>query len=409
MGLQPTASNTGLLEQCPRPFDPEIEIPEEYETAATKRRDAAARYGDAFHALEEQHVRKLRKVLGLKLEERILDRYGVPQPEREDLILHARKAFAELLGWLTKNNPFGIDFLRGGPSLETEQSYALQPGGCLSSSEPPDAEDHVYPDLERGEIGMTIDLELWSPKPDDWVLFVDYKSGRLGDWSSPALVPQMRTIGLAGVSPPGDRDVGHVQPTKVYLAVLDANRAGIPAVYGDEYEPEEQAKHERRLRKALRLIGSGYIRPGPLCPRCPVRGTCPAQDVDLLGSSAALIHAATDGLAKVAKNDRLSLGERLGKFHQLRNEINRLFARVDPDIRRGVEEILRTGGFVVRPDGQLLEFEERQVERLSKKSFVDVLGKVEAEKWFKRLRKLGVLEAKTEVQLRAVPNERVLR
>lgn len=405
MGLQPTASRSALLLQCPRPFDPEVEPPEnEAENAATRRRDAAARYGDAFHAIAERAMKKLAKRADRTsrgwlrapeaIVDRICDKRGIPQTQRLDLVKHATAALQELVVWLEGKNPFERDFLAPGAELATEQSYALMPGSWAATSEPPDSETHVYPDLEKGEVGMTIDLEIWGP---DWSLFLDYKSGRLGDWSSPSLVPQMRTIGL-------------MAERRVYLGVLDANRqTGIPAVYGDEYEPEERQKHERTLKKALRLIGSGYIRPGPECKYCVVRSSCPAMSIDLVQTSTTLIEAATGGMEIVAKDKSLTVAERLGKFHQLKGVILRLFDRVDPDMRRGVEDILAKGGFVVRPDGKLLDFDERMVERLSKQTFIDAVGKAEAERWFKRLRRLGILEAKKEVHLRAVDNERVMR
>lgn len=398
MGIQPSGSNTGLLLQCPHPFSDSVEISEE---GPHRRAD----YGLAFHEVAQRVVPAM--IAGkpvakrrLKWAAEALERHGSPAAPG-DLAEHVRVAFDELFSWLRGENPWDKDFLADPSELavRVEKSFGLEvvPGSQWLSHEldPPDA-DHVY-DLNHFEearvLPMTVDL--WLERAD-WSLVVDYKSGRWGNWSDPLAVPQMRSAGLV----PDRKD-------KVYLAVLDANRDGVPAVYGALYEPEDREKHVRMLHRALGRVGQDFMRVGPECRYCPAREVCPTTKADLVAEGHAIVKALEGGLTALAKDDKISASDKVGIMHQAFGTMAKLQHRVTPEMRRFVEA---SAEFVTRPDGQLLITEKRQVERIAgKEGYTRVLGKVEAERRFKRLRDEGLMETKEEVHLRAVPNERVSR
>jgi hypothetical protein len=408
MGIQPSGSNTGLLLQCPFPFSPSTEIPEE---GQHRRAD----YGLAFHEVGQRVV--LEMIAGkpvakrrLKWAAQALERHGNPAAP-VDLAEHVRVAFDELFGWLRGENPWDKDFLektgKGELAVNVEKSFAVEavrvPRGYwrVRQTDSPDA-DHVY-DLRRFAVmgpravahilPMTVDLWL---EGEDWSLVIDYKSGRWGDWSSPTKVPQMRSAGLV----PDKSDT-------VYLAVLDANRDGVPAVYGNVYEPEDRERHARVLYRALDRVGQDFMRTGPECRYCPARDVCPTQTADLVAEGHAIVKALEGGLAALAKNDKISPADKVGIMHQAFAVMAKLHERVAPDMRRFVEQ---SEDFVVRPDGQLLITEKRNVERIAgKEGYIRTLGKVEAERRFVELRGEGLMATTEEVHLRAVPNERVSR
>lgn len=402
MGIQPSGSNTGLLLQCPFPFSSSTEIPEE---GQHRRAD----YGLAFHEVGQRVVPAM--IAGksvakrrLKWAAEALERHGNPAAPG-DLAEHVRVAFDELFTWLGGENPWDFDFLGDLRSFRIERSAAvrfLSETSWVSGSISPPDENHVYelPDPFGLFLPMTLDLVLiGGHRPNSWALIVDYKSGRWGDWSSPAKVPQMRSAGLAWGLPKTSR--------KVYLAVLDANRDGVPAVYAEEFTAVDRAVHAREVYRALTHVGQDFMRVGPECRYCPAREVCPTTKADLVAEGHAIVKALEGGLAALAKNDKISAADKVGIMHQAFGMMAKLRDRVAPDMRRFVEQ---SADFVVRPDGQLLITEKRQVERIAgKEGYIRTLGKVEAERRFKRLRDEGLMETKEEVHLRAVPNERVSR
>ena len=77
-----------------------------------------------------------------------------------------------------------------------------------------------------------------------------------------------------------------------------------------------------------------------------------------------------------------------------------MMKKVDDEIHDWVRDHPRE--IATRPDGKHLEYLTREREELSKKVFIEVLGKVEAERVFEKLRKQGILVKTSREELHAV-------
>jgi hypothetical protein len=238
-----------------------------------------------------------------------------------------------------------------------------------------------------------------------WSLIVDYKTGRRGDWSQPAKVPQMMTGALAEHGSERHGDAGG-DVKQVFLAVLDANRAGISTVYADEATADDRWQHQHAMTAALGRIGSGFLRTGPECDFCPARSVCPTQWKNIVEEGHAIVKATVGGLEGLARRDDLGPLEKAGALHQAFSYVAKLERKVKPEIKKLVE----AGQVVTRPDGQILALRPHNVERMPQKSdYEEKYGKARAEREFEKLRKRGLLVRKEEMWLEAEPNERIRR
>ncbi len=399
MGIQPSASVTGLLLLCQRPFDPEIEI-EPVEPSES------ARYGSAWHWVTAECFR--RPKMGtkgsayVKTVDYAVTRWEI-KPAAEELARHVRSSLQVLHNWL-KREKLEV--------VEVEKSYSYNPTTSkLRETDAPD-EDHRYP-LKPGEIGLTLDLYAYSPSR---VVVIDHKTGwHDGDWyiegegvsfALPHKLPQMKTVGTAlsrntraGVDGKGSAYRGR----PMHVGIFHADRRGLPMMHHEELEIGEMAAHDKALAQAIARVGDKSLRPGPHCVRCPARVDCPAQAADLLGEGATALMSAAMVLGEEPVDTRgmLALPRGSESVEKRASALWKLLKRFEVIKKAGHEEIRRLvkRGGLVEVDGQVLELREESFEMLSKASIYRALGRTEGDKLIKRLRAKGVVEQSTREKL----------
>lgn len=383
MGLQPSASKTGLLLACQRPFAPDVDSP--FEEAGEP-----SRYGSAFHA-----------VIAPLLASTLVDhgrRYdtAVDHAARK---WQVKAAAHELHGHVRSSYRYLLSFLeRGGWNLKTvktETSYAIDVEANKARRVVGPSEDgHVYAGLRSGEIPGTVDLEVTS-KDGSHTLILDHKTGFLpedhftGDsFAMPAQMPQMKTLGLVARTPPGK---------KMTLAIFHADRKGMPDIHFDGYDLDDRSRHRAALVEAMGRIGDGSLRPGPQCNVCPAATTCPARAADVMGAaSAALLAAGAERLQTVNDNfSTLPVGRRAGRLIRLIKRLEKLTEMGRAEVRA----LVKAGELVEEDDGTTYELSTEEYETLSKSSIVRALGKPAGERLIASLRKKGVVEMSTKERL----------
>jgi hypothetical protein len=90
--------------------------------------------------------------------------------------------------------------------------------------------------------------------------------------------------------------------------------------------------------------------------------------------------------------------ERVGAIHQATAEFDRLRDWLREEMRAWVS----IHGPGVRPDGQLVDLTPRTKTNLSQASIVRALGPLKGGKMIAKLKSLGAIETKTNLELRAV-------
>ena len=394
MGMQPSASKTGLLLLCPRPFDPALESEPDIS-------GEPARYGSAFHQILAAclHADMVGKTVGKKPLERT-DRYtravdaAAAKYEVKgtvhELAGHVKSSVQVLRNWLTREKLI---------VTSVERSYAITPqadGTWGHRPIPPHDEDHHY-ELETGDIGATVDLIASDAKKTRTVV-IDHKTGGEDTgFAQPTTMPQMRTLGL--IASDAAAEVG----------IFHADRRGLPIVYAEPYAPVEQDLHAGALYTALSRIGQGFLRPGPHCGRCPAKVTCPAWAADLLAeSTAALVSSATTlalepidpkallALPADAPEGMATLEARAGALYELLKRFSPLEKAASDEIKR----LVRGGAVIETREGKVLAIQTQSYETLSKKSVIEALGKVAGEKELKRLREKGAMHETTREMLK---------
>jgi hypothetical protein len=309
--------------------------------------------------------------------------------DTDELAGHVWGSFLYLRTWMAGANPWGVDWTTG--ALIVEKSYAIQVlGGSFARIiGPPSEEDHIYAGLEPGEIPATLDVMVLAGKgraiPP---LVLDHKTGHGKDFSSPSQDDQMRTLALIP-------DLG-----EAIVAINHADRRGLPMIYADPIGPVDLQKHRVRLRTAVERIGDGSMRPGDWCTYCPAKTVCPTQYSTLIPSALAIASSVDLVITTPEWLDGLTVPEKVGRMHLFKSAMTAMLKKVDDEIHRYVRA--NPGEVVTRPDGKHLEFITRAYETLSKRAFEEALGKIEAEKWFVKLRKLNVLVKTPREELRAV-------
>jgi hypothetical protein len=405
MAIQPSASNVWLLLECQHAFDPKFVYDREPPSEA-------ARYGSAFHALMAERLHETAKrqlgehahpddggIRALLTTERlassvsqVLKSFDLPQQLGEELTAHVVAAEKVLRQWLGGKNPWQKKF----KICEVEASYAYSLKNFWGHHiEPPD-ENHVYTKLKPMTVAGTVDLIVETPgwrhkhvteRPDMRVV-IDHKTGHADDYSNPAANPQLQTLALATDSEA--------------VGILSADRRGLPIVYADDVG--DLTYFEKRLRRVVGRIGKGFIRPGPWCSRCPAKHVCPTQTASLLERGAVIVEQAFEMATRIPIGKALMTPEAIGKFHLLANEMGKLLDKAKAEIQVQVKAHPET--IYVRPDGKVLALVTKRVERLSKSSVVEALGKKEGEKILAKLRELGAIVTTDQEELHAVDNER---
>jgi hypothetical protein len=121
----------------------------------------------------------------------------------------------------------------------------------------------------------------------------------------------------------------------------------------------------------------------------------------------AIVETTFAGLAKLQPSAQLATPEAIARFHQLLNELERLSRSARERIK--AEVVAHPERNFVRPDGKVLAMITKEVERLSKSSVIEALGKREGEAMLDKLRELGALTTTSQHELHAIDNERVSR
>jgi len=378
MGIQPSASATGLVLACPHPFEEStpIEKGEPIEPA---------RYGSAFHLVIAEMLRQykakhtLRPAAFAKLVDTSVKLFDV-RSAAEELAGHVKGSFKYLVNWIEREK-LEVD--------EIETAYAVLPRDCDSATWrpiPSHDEDHHY-ECHSTEMPMTLDLRLRSKNRKRHVV-LDHKTGNDVGYARPSKVLQMRSLGLAAETPldnPVELGVGHF------------DRRGLPNIYVEEYEDADVREHGQALYNAIDMIGrGGFLRPGVQCERCPARHACPARSADLLSDATnALVKASlviadepidTHALAPIPANANHSIEDRAGALYDL-------LTRYDDVSKAGREEIRRLvkAGAVVETRRGPLVIQPQEFETVSKKSILAAYGKRAGEKKLAELRKKGAV------------------
>jgi hypothetical protein len=351
MSLQKTASKAALLLQCPRPFSEGVDL--EYDEPGE-----AAIYGTRWH-----------KEISTRL-------WGVSPCDNNELGRHVSAALKELRAWmLPDGNPFGLHF----HITEVEASRALDLTKSSGAGRPVTLNDadgaHLYEDIDDAkEMGGTADLILEAESPVGiFRVVLDHKTGEHEEYYiHPSELEQMQVLAEMW-----DADA---------VAILHTPRNVPPIIYAEEVDRASRFRHD--LWKANRLVDSGFLRVGRECKFCPARLSCPAKQGELIAATSQIL-----GAALVKKTEPMTPG----KFHQLRTQWNALEKQAMAQLR----EAVRTGEIIERPDGKVLSFGTKLVERLSKKSIIEAYGKARGEEVLQQLRDDGALSEVEQEELRA--------
>lgn len=402
--LQASASKSALLLACPRPFEVDI--------GASEESSEPARYGSAFHEIIAACLRSKALLFEstsayAKAVDKAVKRYDM-KPAAQELAGHVKSSVKVLRNWLAREK------------LEIaviETAYAIRPSNVgywgVRAIEGFDGA-HRY-SVREEEIPGTVDLVVRN-RARTRVVTVDHKTGMQEDWynegadfARPVKLAQMRTLGLAGASAAEvlTSRFNRGGPTEE-VAIFYADRMGLPYVYVDPYEPDEQRAHVKALHAALEILGRGFFRHGPHCQRCPINNACPAYTAQLLseGTVALVKHATTFALEPidpkalhVLPDDSplagASVEERAGALYELIKRFDVLAAAGREEIRR----LVKAGAVIETADGRSLALRTQTFETLSKKSVLEALGSVAGEKELARLRKKGVIRESTREQL----------
>lgn len=384
MGLQPSASVTGLFLVCQRPFDPAVRL-------EPNEPGESARYGSAWHFVMAECLRKP-KLLKSGAYAKTVDfaalRWEV-KPSVAELAGHVKSSLGVFLNWL-KREKLEIKGI--------EASYAYTPSKPVPETREivgPNDEGGPRYDIHPGEIGLTLDVLAYG---ESRAVVIDHKTGTHdGDWfvegasfALPEQMPQMKTIGAALMG---------AHAGAMHVGIFHADRQGLPAMYVNELESRDILKHDKALVQAFARIGDGSMRPGPYCKRCPARGDCPAAAADLLGESTqALVEASLVlGDEPIDPKKALVPLRAAGTIEQRAAAMYKLFKRYDALREAGREELKRLvkAGAIIEVGDGALELRVESFETLSKSSIYRALGKPAGEKLIKSLRKKGVVEQST--------------
>lgn len=373
MGIQASASNTDRLFQCPRPFDPDLWI--DWEQNAPEE---PALWGRAGHLYLADGVVKLAG--GSLTASEALSRHGLPASPGMEMELASWRgaAMAALTGFMGGKNPWDANY-----EIEIcEQPHRFNFDSPTPEAEPCGFEEagHLYTlDDPKKEIGLTPDYVLKLARGEGpRRVVVDLKTGNRPEpkYTTPELMGQMLTLGM------GFRADA--------IAILHAPRDGrTPAVHATTVAPEDLKGHRERLRGALALVGSGFMRTGPECQWCAARHDCPAQVADRIEKTRALMVAAGGVVARGVATGTLTQGvEDLGAFIEGSRKLEKLMK----EAREEIGERVRAGEVAEDSDGRVYRLVGKKRRQISFKSIEKALGRVRGDKEIERLDLLGCID-----------------
>jgi hypothetical protein len=393
-------SKTDLLLNCQYPFADDV--------YCNDPPGEPARYGSAFHELLASLLLRIwhisyaagrsgardGQVIGSGEVDALALKYKLPPSSVAPLADHVVASARVLCKWLEGENPWGVVFTtwaNAEPPI-IEKAFIIKPGVTLGQTlvrptDLPDAETHHYDGLRKGEIAGTVDLLIGG-------LVLDHKTGHR-DFSSPSDLGQLRTASLLWERP------GVVVPERRYLAVLDADRRGIPAVYAERVEDADSEAHGKKLRAALRRINDGSMRPGPWCATCPALDDCPTKNNDLLARASALVVRASENLSpRSEEKTAVVKAPDVGWLHLLIAQFEQLAKSAKADIRAFV--MAHPYDVVIRPDGKVLQFVDRKYTNLSQASILRAYGAEKGGRLIQKLKKDKAIEEGSRQELWAL-------
>lgn len=324
--------------------------------------------------------------------EALSGRYPTFEPGSGAFAFHVGESLGTLWKWL-KENGWKEDV-----EQYVEVSFAYWPSAEVARMcAPPTVDEHVYADLRDEEIAGTADFIVVPKNHDKPVLVLDHKTGIWGDFTRPERLAQLLVLGYAACT--------HFCRKSFIPAIFHAPKDQVPVVYeGPVIECDEIGFSDgfpRKLARQLNLAGTGNMRPGPHCNRCPVRNQCPTQHADLLGKAGELVEKAnlvgSELVVLNATGGVLTREEKIGRLHMLMAR----FRDLDDAAVRAMKQAMQDDPELepIRPDGRTLSLKTRKVERISKASIVRALGEVAGAELIEQLRANGALEEKEELVL----------
>lgn len=336
---QITASKSALLLQCPRPFEDGVEWED-------REPGEAAQYGTRWHR-EMAAVLSAHDAMGEGTVRAL-------QSEDDSYVgEHVMRAYDALLRWMRPDgNPFGFEFR----IAAVEKSRGLTIGNYVDGNYVDrcdatlDEATHTYQsdsgwapqmwgtaDLVLEEI-VGVNRGLKAP----FRVVLDHKTGEglTEDYSRPSQLAQLQALGIMF-----DADA---------VAVLHAPRQAPVVIYA------EMRRHDEAVgdfHRALEMVGSGFMRVGTECGRCPARPTCPTAHAEFMAQTSALATAVLDG-GPITRWE----APQKGRVHMLLPRLEAMAKIMREKLRADVV----AGEVIERPDGKRLEISTTRIERFRK-------------------------------------------
>jgi hypothetical protein len=308
--------------------------------------------------------------------------------DTDDFISHVKHALERLIAWLRADNQWKFDFVKHAQAkFETAVAYDVMKRTARTIP-PPSIDTHEYFGLADTELPGTTDMVIDKIDIDEKkakklgipdVIVLDHKTGDYCDLplesSQLKSLVQATTVRIKAKRPAG--------------AIFHTPRDGSGGwIYADDFEKPMLKQHAIALKEAWQQIGSGTLKPGPYCTDCKAITFCPAH-------TSALVQLRTATGTALTK-------ERIGDIHQTIAFWNAFAEKVDREV---IRPWIKKNGAAVRPDGKVVDFTTKEVERISKNAVIEAEGAAAAEKVFIEWRKKGWLKKKPQEELRAMQDK----
>ena len=389
---QPSMSKAEALLDCQWPwFKPIAPVPfsgaifdedfgsEEGDEEEVDHSDEPARFGSAVHEIIAARILHPPKKLDI---DAIAKKWG-EDINVEELRSHTEEAVVKLRLWLSKENPWGFNFTKHAKA-RVEQAFAYRIYKKTTRViQPPTADTHRYIGLEEHEFPGTADLvideiDCDSPSVPDFIM-IDHKTGE--GFALPLENAQLKSLTLAG-----SRRINAKRPA---MGIFHTGRITVSTMFADDIEREELSEFANELEKAWSNIGTGLMRPGPHCSRCPAINICPAHQTAL-----AIVEKAEAALASMTP-------EKLAQQSELVTVLN---AKIKA-WRGEAKEWVRKNGPGVFPNGDLLDIVKSTRRNLSLASIKRAYGEEVGGRKIAQLEKDKAVELKDIESLRRVKDK----
>jgi hypothetical protein len=371
----PTASHSDVFLNCPYPWDKEIDVGDIPEAGD------GATYGVIFHKMMASSPFAWKTI-------------ALEWPDSKALIDRVKLATTVLNKFLAGSNAWGLKLSGGKAYRELPMVLHLSTGDALKCR-PPSEDTHEYPNHVTGQIRGTADLVVID-RASKTLLVLDYKTGYDVSWDVIGH-DQIKTLLLMAV---GVFLKGQTRGWRLIGAIFAARTGIEPSVHAEAVPIELLTKHLAELRAAQARTGHGFLRPGPWCRWCALRGVCPTKTGESLGEARAIIKAAGGVVKTAMREEGITVGN-AGRIHQLSAAFEKLKKQVHPHI----VDLVRSGEFIQQPDGKVLVLKPVSRRHLSMKSILRALGPERGGQLLQDLDARGCIETVDGEQLVAEDNE----